>query len=169
MEECRVWAHLMSVVKSGQLTLVTPEVPSAEMFWRGDARKMEVYERPIHPSTCEPNARCLVEAMRLNNDDGWSVVGGFAIGPIPTYPVRHIWVRNRGVHFDPTWSRRITHSPPPGDYRFRVVSLISYRYFVLPDSFPDSDGLEYLTRQAATLGVELLEDHPEVQDDPRTS
>lgn len=165
MEECKVWSRLMSLVNSGRLALARPEVPSPQMFSRADARKLEIYGRPIHPRTCEPNARCLVEAMRLNNDDAWSVVEGFAIGPIPTYPTRHVWVQKQGVHFDPTWSRRIMHSPPPGDYQFKLVSLDRFRYFALPAALPKVDGLQYLTRQASKLGVELLEDHPEAQDD----
>jgi hypothetical protein len=41
-----------------------------------------------------------------NDGDDWAVVGGFAIGPVAAYPVRHVWVRNGRVHFDPMWSRR---------------------------------------------------------------
>jgi hypothetical protein len=75
------------------------------MFSKGDACKLSAYGRPLPPWTCEPNARCLVEAMRNDGDD-WAVVGGFAIGPVAAYPVRHVWVRNGRVHFDPMWSRR---------------------------------------------------------------
>jgi hypothetical protein len=155
----------MGLVQAGRLLRVTPEVPSAEMLSRGDACKMSAYGRPLHPWTCEPNARCLVEAMRADGDD-WAVVGGFAIGPVAAYPVRHVWVRNGGLHFDPTWSRRITHFMPPADYRYRMVSITDFRYFALPTSFPDREGLDYLTRQAATLGLELLENHPEASGEP---
>lgn len=157
----------MRLVEAGQLVRITPEIPSAEMFAKGDAYKMKVYGRPLHPRTCEPNARCLLEAMRAEGD--WAVVGGFAIGPVPAYPVRHLWVRNGNVHFDPTWSRRITQFVPPAEYQYRIVSISDYRYFALPTVFPDGNGLEYLTRQAATLGLELLEDHPEAAGDSDTS
>ena len=147
MEACRIWPHLLRLVESGHLLSVTPAIPSPEMFVKGDARKMEICGRPLHPWTCEINARALVEAMQ--DEEGWAVVGGFAIGPTPKYPVRHVWVRKGNDHFDPTWSRRLTY----------IVPIAEYRYFALPGIFPDRDGLDYLTQQAAALGIDLLEDH----------
>jgi hypothetical protein len=102
----------------------------------------------------------------MGTDDDWAVVGGFAIGPVAAYPVRHVWVRNGAVHFDPTWSRRIIDFMPPARYQYRLVSIAEFRYFALPTTFPDGDGLDYLTQRAAALRLELLEDHPEASGDP---
>lgn len=73
-----------------------------------------------------PDARELVEAMQ--GEEGWAVVGGFAVGPTPRYPTGHVWVRKGDAHFDPTWSRRLTY----------IVPIAEYRYFALPGIFPDA-------------------------------
>jgi len=105
MKACRNWPHLMGLVESGDLISVTPTIPSSEIFIRADAYKREIYGKNMHPRTCEPNARALVEAMPAK--EGWAVVGGFAVGPIPKYPTKHVWVRKDDAHFDPIWSLRV--------------------------------------------------------------
>ena len=79
-----------------------------------------------------------------------------AIGPTPEYPVRHVWVRKGDAHFDPTWSRHIRDSVPPTQYHYFFVPIAEYRYFALPGIFPDRDGLDYLTQQAAELEIEFF-------------
>ena len=146
MNAYRIFPQLMHLVESGKLISVTPAILSPEIFMKGDTYKRAAYGVAMHPRTCEPNARALVEAMHA--EEGWAVVGGFAIGPSPEYPTRHIWVRKDDTHFDPTWSYGS-----------------DYRYFALPGIFPEgnvrsSRGLHYLSDVAAELGIELLEDHP---------
>jgi len=42
METCRIWSHLLRLVESAHLLQVVPAIPSAEIFAKADARKMEV-------------------------------------------------------------------------------------------------------------------------------
>lgn len=160
MEACRIWPHLMRLVESGKLISVTPAILSPEIFMKGDAHKRKTYGPPMHPRTCEANARALVEAMQA--EEGWAVVGGFAVGPTPEYPTQHIWVRKGDAQFDPTWSCKIAGTVPTVTHT--MVSIAEYRYFALPGIFPDGEvldvrGLDYLTEKAAELGIDLLENH----------
>jgi hypothetical protein len=160
MNVCRVWPHLMRLVESGSLISVAPTTLSSEIFTKADAHKRETYGKDMHPGTCEPNARALVEAMQA--EKGWAVVGGFAVGPIPQYPTRHVWVRKGDAHFDPTWSLNIVSTVPTITYT--MVPVAEYYYFALPGMFPEGEvlgrkGLNYLSEIAAELGIELLEDH----------
>lgn len=153
----------MRLVESGKLISVRPATLSSEIFMMGDAYKREVYRVPMHPRTCEPNARALVEAMQA--EEGWAVVGGFAVGPIPEYPTSHVWVRKGDTHFDPTWSCKIASSVPTITHF--MVPIADYSYFALPGSFPDggvrgSKGLHYLYDVAEELKIELLENHPKL-------
>jgi hypothetical protein len=123
-------------------------------------REREDHLNRAAPTTCEANARAIIEAMQ--DEEGWAVVGGFAIGESPDYPTQHVWVRKGDTHFDPTWSRKITNARPI--ITQIVVPIDKYRYFVLPGIFPDGDvlgriGLNYLTEKAAELGIDLLEYH----------
>lgn len=160
MKSCRIWPHLMLLVDSGKLISVTPTIPSSEIFIRADAYKREIYGKTMHPRTCEPNARALVEAMPAG--EGWAVVGGFAVGPSPEYPTRHVWVRKGDAHFDPTWSLNVVSFVPT--FTYSQVPVAKYIYFALPGFFPEGDvreskGLHYLTDMADELGIELLENH----------
>jgi hypothetical protein len=154
--------QLMHLVESGKLISVTPTTLPSEIFLKGDAYKRETYGVPMHPRTCEPNARALVEAMQA--EEGWAVVGGFAVGPTPEYPTRHVWVRKGDAHFDPTWSCKIANTVPTITHI--MVPIAEYHYFALPGVFPEgnvrgSRGLHYLLDMVDELGIELLENHLE--------
>ena len=149
----------MRLVESGKLISVTPSIPSPEIFIRANEYKSENYGKNMHPRTCEPNARALVKAMPA--EERWAVVGGFAVGPRPEYPTRHVWVRKDDSHFDPTWSLRVDSYAP---FTHSLVPVAEYSYFALPSIFPEGDvreskGLHYLTDMAGELGIELLENH----------
>jgi hypothetical protein len=159
MNACRTWPQLMRLVKTGKLISITPTILSPEIFMKGDAYKRKICGKPMHPWTCEANARALVEAMQA--EEGWAVVGGFALGPNPVYPTKHVWVRKGNAHFDPTWS--IPSTVPT--ITFSKVPNAKYHYFALPGIFPEGDvchgrGIIYLLDKAEELGIELLENHP---------
>jgi hypothetical protein len=109
----------MRLVESGKLISVTPTIPSSEIFIRANAYKRENYGMNMHPRTCEPNAQAFAEAMQV--EEGWTVVGGFAVGPIPKYPTKHIWVRKGDTHIDPTWSLRVISFEPTFTYSLMPI------------------------------------------------
>lgn len=149
MNRHRVAAHLQRLVDAGELIPVTPAIPSREIFAKADARTVD--ERPMHPWTCEDNARAFVDAMRREGQE-WDVVGGFGLGRKPiNYARWHVWVCRGDVHLDPTWSRRL---PETGPRMVPLARFTKYRYFALPGPFPEKDGLAYLSERARSLGVE---------------